>query len=163
MKPILKYTLIGLLVVAVAGITAVGIAYADGDTPNRMEILTELLGMTEDEIREGFQAGKTLEDLAEDAGVDYDDLKASLQEAWEKNFKEHIQEAIVNGDLTKEHADWLTEGLEKGFLGGGRWFGGPSRMGHFEGKSGEKPDGILPHMEGRPGRGIGERFPHCDQ
>ena len=163
MKPILKYTLIGLLVVVVVGITAVGIAYADGDTPNRMEILTELLGMTEDEIRESFQAGKSLEDLAEEAGVDFDKLKASLQETWEDNFREHFQEAIANGDLTKEHADWLTEGLEKGFLGEGRWFGGPGRMGHFEGKIGEKPDGFFPHMEGRPGRETGKGFPHCDQ
>ena len=163
MKPMLKYTLIGLLVVTVAGITAVGIAYANGDTPNRMEILAELLGMTEDEIREGFQAGKSLEDMAEDAGVDFEDIKTSLQEAWQENFKEHIQEAIENGNLTKEHADWLTEGLEKGFLRGGHWFGGRGRMGHFEGQDGEKPFGPWPHMEGKPGWETWGQFPHCDE
>ena len=34
MKPILKFTLIGLLVVVVAGITVIGIAYAQGDGPD---------------------------------------------------------------------------------------------------------------------------------
>ena len=158
-----KYTLIALLVVAIAGITAVGVAYADGDTPNRMEILAEQLGMTEDEIREGFQSGKTIEDLANEAGVDPEELKESLREAWEKNYKEHIQEAIKNGDLTKEHADWLTEGLEKGFLGGGRWLGGPGGRGRFEGNDGKKPAGFSPPLEGRPDRGLWKGFPPCDQ
>jgi hypothetical protein len=163
MKPLLKYTLISLLVVAVAGITAVGVSYANGDTPNRMEILAEFLGMTEDDVREAFQSGKTLENLAEEAGVDIEDLKASLQENWEKNFREHIQDALDNGDLTKEHVDWLTEGLEKGFLDGGRWFGGRGRMGHFESQEGQISFGPWSHIEGKPGRGNWEQYPHCDQ
>jgi hypothetical protein len=162
MKPLLKYILIGLLVVAVAGITVVGVAYANGDTPNRMEILAEQLGLTADELREEFQAGKTLEEVAEEAGVDYEELKSTLQESWEKSFKEHIQAAIENGDITKDHADWLGEGLEKGFLGGGRWFGGPSRMGHFEGTYDEKLFGEGPHLEGKPGRGFDGQLPHCE-
>ena len=163
MKPILKYTLIGLLVAVVAGITIVGVAFADGDTPNRLEILAEQLGMTEAELREEFQSGKTLENLAEEAGVDFEELKESLQEAWEKNFEEQIQEAVENGDLTKDHADWLREGLEKGFLGGGRWIGGPGGMRHFEGKNGEKPDDFRPPLEGRPDRGLWKGAPPCDQ
>jgi hypothetical protein len=128
-----------------------------------MEILAEYLGMTEDELKEEFQAGKTLEDLAEEAGVDIDDLKASLQIAWENNFKERIQEAIENGDLSKEHADWLTEGLEKGFLGGGRGFEGRGKMDHIEGPDRKKPFGDWPHLDGGPKRGTWIKFPHCDQ
>ena len=45
MKPILKYTLIGLLVVAVAGSHSVGVAYAQGDVPT-VGRLAELLGLT---------------------------------------------------------------------------------------------------------------------
>jgi hypothetical protein len=141
MNPVLKYILIGLLVVGLVGITAFSIAYAQGDPPHPLETLADLLGMSEDELKEKLQAGKTLEDLAADAGVDLEDLKESLHSAWEDNFFVLIQEALDEGEITQDHADWLLEGLEKGFLGEGRWFGGRGRMGHFRDPGGNKPFG----------------------
>jgi hypothetical protein len=104
-----------------------------------------------------------LEELAEEAGVDFDELKESLQANWAEAFKAKIEEAVKNGDLTDEHADWLTEGLEKGFLGKGAWFGGRGKMGHFEGPGGERTFGDRPHVEGKPERGDWKHLPHCDQ
>ena len=145
MKPILKTTLISLLVVGLVGITAVGVAYAQGDDINPREALAELLGLTQEEIREELQSGKTLEDLAEAAGVDLDELRKSINADREENLKTRIEQALAAGDIPLEQADWLLEGLEKGF------FNGP--FGMFGGQA--KPDGAAgrPGMngEGRPG------------
>lgn len=147
MKPILKTTLISLLVVGLVGITAVGIAYAQGDDPHPREILAELLGLTREEIREELLSGKTLEDLAESAGVDLNELQESLKADREENLRTRIEQALAAGDISREQADWLLEGLEKGYLNG--------PFGIFGGQA--KPDGApgYPGMDGecRPGPG----------
>jgi hypothetical protein len=163
MKPILKYTLIGLLVVAVAGITIVGVAYAEGDFPKGREALAELLGLTVDELKEQIQGGKTVEDLADEAGVDLDAFHEAMQEERLEDLGSRIEEALAAGDITQAHADWLLEGLEKGFLGESRWMKGQGKMGHFEGPTGENSFGDWPHKEGRPNRGSFGELPHCDQ
>lgn len=147
MKPILKYTLISLLVVGLVGITAVGIAYAQSDDPYPRETLAELLGLTREKLREELQDGKTLEDLAESAGVDLDELRESMNADREENLRTRIEKALAAGDISQEQAAWLLEGLEKGFLVG--------PFGMFGGRA--KPDGApgYPGMdgEGRPGPG----------
>jgi len=159
MKPILKYTLIGLFFAVIAGISVVGIAYAEGDFPRGHEALAELLGLTEDELKEQLQGGKTVEDLADEAGVDLEAFREEMQEQRLENLGSRIEEALTAGDINQEHADWLQEGLEKGFLGKGRWFGGQPGMGGFDG---EKPFGDRPHREDRPERRPGDELPHVD-
>ena len=158
MKPVYKYTLIGLLVVGLVGITAVGIAYAQGDPPQPWEPLAEFLGLTEEELKNQLQDGKTPQELADAAGLDIEKFRESLQETWEENFKTRIQEKIDNGDITEDHGDWLLEGLEKGFLKGNRMGGGLPGRGRFEEGHGPKPFGGRPECdgEGKPGSWFGQ-------
>ena len=148
MKPILKYTLVGLLVAVVAGISVAGIAHAEGDFPKGREALTELLGLTEDELKEQLQSGKTVEDLADEAGVDLDAFQEEMHEKRLESMQSRIKEALAAGEISQEHADWLQEGLEKGFLDGPLFgFGGrgkPDGSGEFGPRSGFG-------REGRPG------------
>ena len=66
MNKTLKFSLIPLLVVAVIGITAVGVAYAQGDDPLLPhDLLAEMLGLTPDELRDEVQSGTSIEELAE--------------------------------------------------------------------------------------------------
>ena len=116
MKAILKFTLIGLLAVVVAGITVAGVAYAQGDGPDRREGLAEILGLTREELRDQLQDGKTLEELAEAAGVDLEAYREEIRQTKQVDLKTRIEEALDNGDITQDHADWLLEGLDKGFL-----------------------------------------------
>ena len=147
MKPILKYTLIGLVVVVVAGISVAGVAYAQGDDPRGRDSLAELLGLTPEELREQLQDGKNIQELAEEAGVDLGSFKEGMRAANQINMQTRIEEALANGDITQEHADWLLEGLSKGFLDGpfvglgGRGSGGrPDLDGaRMPGMRGEKP------------------------
>ena len=118
MKPILKYTLIGLLIVVVAGISVAGVAYAQGDDPRGQDSLAELLGLTTEELREQLQDGKTIQELAEEAGVDLGLFNDEMRATNQADMKTRIEEALAKGDITQEHADWLLEGLDKGFLDG---------------------------------------------
>ena len=100
-----------------------------------LEAAAEVLGMTTDEVTTALQSGKTLHDLADEAGVDLADVQAAIQAAHAAELRDRIAQAVDDGTLTQENADWLLEGLEKGFIGvpGAFGFGGP---GHGP-KSGE--------------------------
>lgn len=100
-----------------------------GCPPGNQEWLAEQLGMTTDELQAELEAGKTVTELAEEKGVD---LEAARIEA----MKERIQQAVEDGTLTQEKADWMLQGLEQGFMPGGRGFGFGGRGGHFRGFGG---------------------------
>lgn len=138
--------LVALLVVAVLGATN---AYAQGaasdvfhgrgpgggrglhvGTPE-FEAAAEALNMTTDELTTALQSGKTLEQIAEEAGVDFADVQSAIQAAHAAEMRERIQQAVEDGIITQENADWLLEGLDKGFIGvpGGFGFGGPHKQG----------------------------------
>ena len=163
MKPILKYTLIGLLVVVVAGVSIAGIAYAEGDFPKGREALAELLGLTEDELKEQLEGGKTLEDLANEAGVDLEAFREEMQETRLAEMESRIKEALAEDEISQDQADWLLEGLEKGFMSGKRMFGGPPSMGHFRGQEGSRTFGDRPEFDGDCRPGPKGRTPQADQ
>jgi len=163
MKQVLKFTMIGLLVVGLLGITAVGVAYAQGDPPQPLETIADLLGLTTDELQVQLKDGKTLNELAIDAGIELVDLQKAIRETRLENFKSRIQIALNDDEITQDHADWITEGLEKGFMGGGNDFGGRGRMGHFT--DGERPkpfDGRL-DVECKERPGSWNRLPWFNQ
>jgi hypothetical protein len=95
-----------------------------------LEAAAEVLGMTADEVSSALQEGKTLPDLADEAGVDIADVHAAIQTVRIAEMRERIAQAVQNGTMTQEKADWLLEGLDKGFTDGmGRGFGGRHKQG----------------------------------
>jgi len=145
--------LAALLVVGVVGATS---AFAQGQTPPafglgpmhghgpgggpgfglgtaELDAAAKALGMTTDEVSAALKDGKTLQDLATTAGVDIADVRAAIQAVHETEMRDRIAQAVKDGTMTQEKADWLIEGLDKGFLfdgqGFGFGFGGP-RGGH---------------------------------
>lgn len=128
--------LAALLVVGVIGATS---AYAqESDTPGfglmdygrgpgggrgfglgdaELEAAAKVLGMTTDEVQSALQDGKTLQDLADAAGVDIADVQAAIQAVHETEMRDRIAQAVDDGAITQENADWLLEGLDKGFIG----------------------------------------------
>lgn len=96
-----------------------------GGSLGNWQSLAEQLGMTVDELHAELKAGKTIAELAEEKGVD---LQATQVEA----MKERIQQAIEDGRMTQEQADWMLEGLEQGLIPMGRGFG-HGRRGHCDG------------------------------
>jgi hypothetical protein len=100
-----------------------------------LEAAAKVLGMTVDEVTTALQSGKTLQDLADEAGVDIEDVHAAIQAVHAAELRERITQAVDDGTITQENADWLLEGLDKGFIGvpGAFGFGGPHGPG-FGGK-----------------------------
>ncbi len=73
------------------------------------EIVQDLLGLTQEEIREALQSGQTLADLAETNGVSTDALVDAIVAGAEAN----IAEKLEAGDITQDRADNILEGLEE--------------------------------------------------
>jgi len=134
-----------LLVVGVYGVSSV---YADdGDPPPQLsgrrgpgchcgdfrldgealKAVAGVLNMEPEEVIAAMIDGKTIKDLADDADVDMQEIKDALTAVRETAIRERITQALENETITQEHADWLLEGLENGFLNGpgfGFKFGG---------------------------------------
>jgi hypothetical protein len=146
-----KFGLVGLLVFGAIAVLITGAALAQDEpqpTPEapgpqlrgfgfgkgmgdqvELEAAADALGMTVDELTTQMWGGKSLADLAEEKGVDLTTVQEAVQAARESEMRQSIEQAVEDGTLTQEHADWLLEGLDKGFLGG---FGfGHGLMGGF--------------------------------
>jgi polyhydroxyalkanoate synthesis regulator phasin len=79
-----------------------------------LSVAADTLGMSEDDLETALEAdGASLASVAEDHGVAVDDLVAALVQS----VRDHIDEAVQDGDLTQEQADqriadvqdWITE------------------------------------------------------
>jgi hypothetical protein len=96
------------------------------------------LGMTVDELSTQLWGGKTLADLAEEAGVDLQSIRDAAEAAQKAAQKDAIEQAVTDGKMSREKADWLLEGLDKGYWGGrdGGSFGFGGRAGGRHGRGG---------------------------
>jgi hypothetical protein len=135
-----KWIAAALAILLVAGAVGATAAYAQESTPQapttdgffggrghhggrglpqaELEAAAKILGMTADELTTALNDGKTLEDLATEAGVELTAVQDAIKAAREADMRERIQQAVTDGTMAQEKADWLLEGLEKGFLDG---------------------------------------------
>lgn len=75
----------------------------------KIALLTETLGITEDELAAAREAGQSLADVATAQGVPVETLVAALVEAKTDQILEHV----AAGDLTQDEADEKIAGLEE--------------------------------------------------
>ena len=147
MKPVYKTILIAALVIGAVGLSAIGIAYAQGgDNPRPWGSLPDLLGLDREEIHDQLQAGATIQELAEEAGVDLEAFQEQMKATHQEDLQARIEAALADGEISQDQADWLLEGLEKGYLdspflkAGGRGESRPSAEGsRTPGMRGGKP------------------------
>lgn len=138
-----------LAVLVVVGAIGAGIAYADDSTPPartfegrgdprggrglgtaELEAAAKVLGMTTDELSTALQSGQTLEEIATEKGVDIADVQAAIQAVHNEEMRAQIEQAVTDGTMTQDKADWLLEGLDKGYLDGPMFGIGFGRGGH---------------------------------
>ena len=79
----------------------------------------EALGLTADDLQAQLWGGKTLADLADEKGVDIADVQAAVEQALIEETRAAIEQAVTDGTLTQDKADWLIEGLNAGYWGPG--------------------------------------------
>ena len=120
-----------------------------------LEAAAKALGMTSDELSAQLWGGKTLTAIAEAKGVDIATVKTAVEAAMKAETKTAITQAVTDGTMTQAKADWLLEGLDKGYwsagqdsgfgmdMGHGR--GGPGGAGGAGGPRGAAPNGTAPN------------------
>jgi hypothetical protein len=90
-----------------------------------LEAVAGVLNMSTEDLSAALQSGKTLQELTDQAGVDMQAVRDALGALRTESMRERISQGLADGSLTKDHADWLLEGLDKGYLDGpGFGFGG---------------------------------------
>lgn len=98
-----------------------------------LDAAAKALGMTSDELQAQLWGGKTLAAIADEKGVDIADVQKAVEAAQLAEMKTAIQDAVKAGTLTQDKANWLIEGLDKGYWGAGKdagfGFGFGMRMG----------------------------------
>ncbi len=87
------------------------------------DTMADALGLTPVELFTELHGGKTLEDVAEEQGVDLEALQETMQAAREDAMRKRIEQAVEDGKISQEQADWMLEGLENGYGPMGRGFG----------------------------------------
>jgi hypothetical protein len=144
---------IGALVIALVAVAVYGAttAYADDGNPPQgfgghgrggpggprgerslegaaLEAAADALDMSTDDLSAALADDKTLKELADEAGVDMQEVFDAMSAVRAESMRERIAQAVEDGSMPQEKADWLLEGLDKGFLDGpgfgiGRGFG----------------------------------------
>jgi hypothetical protein len=114
-----------------------------------LEAAAKALGMTTDELSTALQGGKTLEQIATEKGVDFAKVQEAVQAAHIVEMRDRIAQAVTDGTITQANADWLNEGLDKGYIGvpGAFGFGFGGHHGGFGGpgvKPGTNPNQSQP-------------------
>lgn len=166
MRKFLKVAGIATLVVVISAVIVVGIALAQEPTPTpggqpawghgcgmwgkggwgAFDAVAEALGLTPEQLFSELHAGKSLTDLAQEKGVDLQTVYDAMAAARKESMRQAIEQAVTDGRISREQADWMLQGLERGWLGGHR-FGGRGFRGGFKFGAPAQPQG-----SGFPGR-----------
>ena len=104
------------------------------------DAVAEVLDLTPEELFSNLHDGKSVGGIAEEQGVEMDAVRDAMEAAQNQLREKTIEQAVEDGRMSRERADWLLEGLEEGFLRGGR---------DLDGGRGGRPG------HGGPGRGMG--------
>jgi hypothetical protein len=83
----------------------------------------QALGLTPEELFSALHAGKTLEAIAAEQGVEMDVVQQAMNAVQADAMRQSIEQAVDNGTMNQEQADWMLHGLEQGFLPMGRGWG----------------------------------------
>jgi len=110
----------------------------------------DVLGLTPLELFSELHGGETLEEVAEAQGVEMETVQEALSAAREEAQRDAIAQAVEDGTMTQEQADWLLEGMENGYMPQGRGFGHGVQGGRGERAPGGAPGefGPGPFSEG---------------
>jgi hypothetical protein len=94
-----------------------------GDRWTMFDTAAEALGLTPEELFAELHEGKSLDEIAEEQGVEMDAVRDAMDAVRDEARQQAIEQAVEDGNMTQERADWMLEGLEQGFLPRGRGFG----------------------------------------
>jgi hypothetical protein len=93
-----------------------------------LDAAAEALGMTPEDLSAEFRIGKTVTQVAVEKGLDPVVVQQTVKSTTTAGPRAAIQQAVADGQLTQDNADWLLHGLEKDYWGAGQvWSVSPQR------------------------------------
>ena len=98
-----------------------------GGSTAAFDAQAKALNLTPTQLFEQLHSGKTLSEIAQAQGVDLTKVQEAVKAVQVQATKDRIAQAVKDGSMTQDQADWLLVGLEKGYTDGG--FGGGRMMG----------------------------------
>jgi Spy/CpxP family protein refolding chaperone len=126
-----KTVLIVALVLVAIAVLGAGVAFAQGQQPPAYggmmgrgggwmhdyveKALADKLGLTEAQVEKDLAAGKTMYQIAVDAGTAEADVPALLTEIHTAAF----DKAVADGVVTREQADWMLQRMQGRYGAGG--------------------------------------------
>jgi hypothetical protein len=127
-----------------------------------LDATAKALKLTTTELQAQLWGGQTLSGLADKAGVKLADVQSAVQTACQQAQIDAINQAVKDGTMTQAKADWLIEGITKGYIGGEGGFGiggfgmgkggfemgGRGGHGGFGAPKGTAPQGTTPNSGG---------------
>jgi hypothetical protein len=116
-----------------------GFGFKGAGSWDNFDAMAKALNLTPTQLFEALHSGKTLDAIAKEQGVDLAKVQEAANAARTQAMKDAIAQAVKDGKMTQEQADWLLQGLEKGYMGRGRGlefgFGhGPTGRGGMRGQ-----------------------------
>jgi hypothetical protein len=117
--------IVALIVIALAAL-GVGVAFAQGGQPPAgqsgygwmhdyvEQALATRLGLTEKQVEDQFAAGKSMYQIALDNGIQQEDLANFMGEV----HKDAFAQAVKDGVLTQERADWMLQRMQNMYQNG---------------------------------------------
>jgi len=100
-----------------------------GPKYTQMVAAAEVLGISTQDLENQLWAGRSLSDIAEKAGIELQSVTDALTAARSTAATLEIEQALADGTITQEQADWLLEGVQNGY---GRMGKGSGDLGGFE-------------------------------
>lgn len=100
-----------------------GFGFWGGGSRVVFDAAAEALGLTPEQLFAERRAGNNLADIAEAEDVDPQTVYDAMNAARVETVRQAIEQAVEDGRLTQEQADWMRQGLEHGFMPMGRGFG----------------------------------------
>jgi len=119
-----------------------------------LDAAAKALKLSTTDLKAQLWGGQTLSGLADKAGVKIADVQSAVQAACQQAQLDAINQAVKDGKLTQANADWLIEGIQKGYIGkggfglagkGGFGMGGRGFGHRFGAPKGTTPNGTTPN------------------
>ena len=85
-----------------------------------LDAAAEILGLTSEELSAEFRTGKTLTQVAVEKGLDPTVVQQTVRTVTKAGPQAAIQQAVADGQFTRDNTEWLLLGLEKDYWGAGQ-------------------------------------------
>jgi len=111
-----------------------------GGSTAAFDAQAKALNLTPTQLFEQLHSGKAFSEIAQDQGVDLAKVQEAVKTVQVQVMEDRISQAVKDGGMTQAQANWLLEGLDKGYMDGGPGFG-PFGGGRMMGGMGPGPRG----------------------